>query len=95
MKFQNRYGSEGKVEFGGKRYSFKDGVFECNKDEEDLIKFLKASSAWADYKPTAEDKVKDYSAEIERLKLENKELQNLLDEVVSDKKSDKKIISNK
>lgn len=86
MKFQNRHGKDGKFEFGQKRYSFKDGVFEVNKDRKDLIKFLKASSAWTDYVPTAEDKVKDYSAEIEKLKAENEALIKDLDEATKAKK---------
>lgn len=90
MKFQNRYGSSGKFDFNGKRYNFSDGVFECAKEDKDLIKFLTANTAWADYKPTAEDKVKDYKAENERLKAENEELQKLLDEATVNSRSDKK-----
>ena len=97
LKFQNVHGREGSFTVNKRKYSFFNGVFEIKKDDKDLVKddkdlvkFFKESSAWINYIPTAEDKIKDYSAEIEKLKLENEELQNLLDEVTSDGKSDKK-----
>lgn len=100
MKFKNCSGLSGKFLFGGTKYSFKGGVFECNKNEKDLIKFLKASSAWADYVPTAEDKVKEYDKVIEgltvsldeatkaneTLKAENEALIEDLDEATKAKK---------
>ncbi len=74
MKFKNCHGKTGRFTFKSKKYSFANGVFECTKDEKDLAKHLKASSAWTDYVPSAEDRAKDLKAENEELKKENEEL---------------------
>ncbi len=44
--------------------------------EESLIKFLTASTAWTDYQPTSEDKVKESKEIIEGLKKEILDLKN-------------------
>ena len=80
LKFQNVYGREGIFTHNGRKYSFVNGIFQANQSEKELIKFLKDSSAWIDYVPTAEDKVKD-------LKAENEELKKALEETSEDKQA--------
>jgi hypothetical protein len=85
IKFQNVHGREGSFSFEGKKYSFLNSVLAVDKSEKSLIKYLKDSSSWADYKPSDKDQAKE-------LKTENEELKKLLDESTKENEELKKLL---